>query len=40
MAQVEQTPIPGVGVRYDFATAEGRRLGVVHRQDGRKEFYI
>jgi len=40
MAQVEQTPLPGVGVRYDFAIGEGRRLGVVHHQDGRKEFYL
>ncbi len=40
MAQVEQTPLPGVGVRYDFTTAEGRRLGVVHHQDGRKEVYV
>ncbi len=40
MAQVEQTPLPGVGVRYDFTTGEGRRLGVVHHQDGRKDFYV
>jgi TrkA domain protein len=40
MAQVEQTPLPGVGVRYDFTTGEGRRLGVVHHQDGRKEVYV
>jgi TrkA domain protein len=40
MAQVEQTPLPGVGVRYDFTTAEGRRLGVVHREGGRREVYV
>jgi TrkA domain protein len=40
MAQVEQTPLPGIGVRYDFTTGEGRRLGVVHRGDGRKEVYV
>ena len=40
MAQVEQTPLPGVGVRYDFTTGEGRRLGVVHHQDGRKEVHV
>ena len=40
MPQVEQTPIPGVGVRYDFATREGRRLGVVHRHGGRKEIHV
>jgi len=40
MAQVEQTPLPGVGVRYDFTTEEGRRLGVVHHHDGRKEVHV
>ena len=40
MAQVEQTPLPGIGVRFDFTTGEGRRLGVVHHQDGRKEVYV
>lgn len=40
MAQVEQTPLPGVGVRYDFATADGRRLGVIHHHGGRKEVYV
>ena len=40
MAQVEQTPLPGVGVRYDFTTGEGRRLGVVHHHDGRKEIHV
>jgi len=40
MPQVEQTPLPGVGVRYDFATREGRLLGVVHRHGGRKEIHV
>lgn len=40
MAQVEQTPLPGIGVRYEFTTGEGRRLGVVHRHDGRNEVYV
>ena len=32
--EVEQTPLPGVGVRYDFQTSAGRQLGlVVHRDD-------
>ncbi len=32
--EVEQTPLPGVGVRYDFRTAAGRQLGlVVHRDE-------
>jgi len=40
MAQVEQTPVPGVGVRYDFATREGHLLGVVHRHEGRMEIHV
>lgn len=40
MPKVEQTPLPGVGVRYDFSTREGRRLGVVHRHGGRKELSV
>lgn len=40
MPQVEQTPVPGVGVRHDFATRGGHRLGVVHQSGGRKEVHI
>jgi len=40
MSQVEQTPVPGVGVRYDFATREGHRLGVVHQSGGRRELHV
>ena len=38
--EVEQTPLPGVGVRYDFATAAGRRLGVVVHRDGPVELVV
>jgi len=40
MPQVEQTPPPGVGVRYDFATREGQLLGVVHRRGGCREIHV
>jgi TrkA domain protein len=40
MSQVEPTPLPGVGVRYEFATRAGRRLGVVHRHEGSTEIHI
>lgn len=36
---MEQTPLPGVGIRYDFATT-GRRLGWVIHQDGRCDMII
>jgi hypothetical protein len=38
--EVEQTPLPGVGIRYDFATTAGRRLGLVIHRDGRTEIII
>lgn len=37
---IEQTPLPGVGVRYDFTTEEGLRLGVVHHHSGRRELFL
>ena len=37
---VEQTPLPGVGIRYDFATAAGRQLGLVVHRDGRVELFV
>lgn len=40
MPQVEQTPVPGVGVRYDFATREGQLLGVVRRREGSMEIHV
>jgi TrkA domain protein len=35
---VEETPLPGVGVRYDFVTAEGDRLGVLVHRTGRRDL--
>ncbi|HXV57715.1 MAG TPA: TrkA C-terminal domain-containing protein [Gaiellaceae bacterium] len=32
-------PLPGVGVRYSFATAHGGRLAIVDREDGLFELY-
>ena len=40
MTQVQQTPLPGVGVRYDFTTGEGIRVGVVHHHAGRREMFV
>jgi TrkA domain protein len=40
MPQVEQTPLPGVGVRFDFATREGHLLGVVRRHGGGMELHL
>lgn len=37
---VEVTPLPGIGVRKDFATRTGRRIGVITRRDGRTELIV
>ena len=40
MARFEETRLPGVGVRYDFVTFEGRRVAVITRHSGRRELLI
>lgn len=37
---VEVTPLPGIGVRKDFALRSGRRIGVVTHRDGRLELIL
>jgi TrkA domain protein len=37
---VEQTPLPGIGLRHDFATRAGRRVGVVSHHNGRRELVV
>ena len=38
--EVFETALPGVGIRYDFETAAGDRLGVVVHRDSRREFAL
>lgn len=40
MADVEETKLPGLGIRYEFLTARGSRIGVVHHRTGRRELYV
>jgi TrkA domain protein len=40
MVRIEQTALPGVGIRYDFETQEGQRVGIVHHHTGRREVFI
>ncbi len=40
MAQVAETPLPGVGVRYDFVTTAGDRVGVLVHRTGRRELLL
>lgn len=37
---VEETELPGLGVRKDFVTASGRRIGVVELREGESELFV
>src|SRR5918999_5826171 len=40
MAEIREVKLPGLGVRYEFTTQEGMRVGVVSHRSGRKEVYL
>ena len=40
MAEVDETRLPGVGVRHDFVTEEGKRVGVISHFSGRRSLLL
>lgn len=38
--RVEQTDLPGIGVRHDLVTSGGRRVGVVSHRGGQRDLAI
>lgn len=40
MPKIEETPLPGVGMRHDFTAEDGSRIGVVHHRTGRRELFF
>jgi TrkA domain protein len=38
--QIEETPLPGVGLRHEFTAEDGRRVGVIHLKSGRRELFV
>lgn len=40
MARIEETQLPGVGVRYDFSTRMGPRVGVIAHRSGDRELLV
>ena len=40
MADIEETRLPGLGVRREFLTSAGARIGVVTQRDGRRELLL
>jgi TrkA domain protein len=37
---VNETVLPGVGLRYDFTTRSGRQIGVVSHRSGRRDLLV
>lgn len=40
MAEVTETQLPGVGIRYEFSTDEGAHMGVLWHHGGRREIFV
>ena len=40
MTEVRETKLPGVGVKHDFTTADGRDVGVLVHRDGRRDIVV
>lgn len=40
MSEIHEVKLPGVGVRYEFETAEGKRIGVISHRSGLREIYV
>ncbi len=40
MADVDETQLPGIGIRYDFTTETGRRIGVLVHRTGRRDMFL
>lgn len=40
MARIDETSLPGVGLRFDFTAEDGSRIGVVHHRTGRRELFV
>jgi TrkA domain protein len=38
--EVEEVALPGIGLRHDFMTRHGRRVGVVSHRTGKRELLV
>jgi TrkA domain protein len=38
--EIEQTALPGIGLRHEFMTRSGRRIGIVSHRTGRRDLVI
>lgn len=40
MGDIQEVRLPGVGIRYEFQTDEGKRIGVVSHRSGLREIFL
>jgi TrkA domain protein len=40
VAKIEETPLPGVGIRYSYVTEAGNRVSVLHHHSGRHDVFV
>jgi TrkA domain protein len=40
MAQVKETQLPGIGVRHEFTTKNGDRIGTITHRSGRRDLLL
>jgi TrkA domain protein len=40
MAFVKEVSLPGIGIRYEFETESGDRIGVIHHRTGERELVV
>lgn len=40
MTKITKTSLPGVGIKHEFVTEDGRRVGVVHHRTGKRELFV
>lgn len=40
MAEIEETRLPGVGIRHEFVTENGERIGILSHFSGRRELLL
>ena len=40
MSDINETQLPGIGVRHDFETREGSRIGIILHHSGRRDLLV
>lgn len=38
--EINETPLPGLGLRYDFGTVSGQKVAVIAHHTGRRDIYV